>query len=294
MNDTPHRLRQASEDYRRVERAIRFLEAHFKEQPSLARLARSVGLSEYHFHRLFTRWAGTTPKRFLQFLTSEYAKERLRRSHSVFDVALDAGLSGGGRLHDLLVTLEAVSPGEFKRRGAGLEIRHGVHPTPFGSCLLAVTERGVCGLEFLAGRSRRAAVEALAARWPEASLRRSPEAGQPYLARIFPPPGAGSREPLTVAVRGTNFQLKVWQALLRIPPGETASYSEVARAIGRPSAARAVGGAVGRNPVAYLIPCHRVIRSAAGFGDYRWGVERKRAMLGWEAARSGLPEAAIA
>ncbi|MEE8138562.1 MAG: methylated-DNA--[protein]-cysteine S-methyltransferase [Thermoanaerobaculia bacterium] len=282
--------RQALQDYRRVERAIRFLEANLNEQPSLEEMAAAVGLSQYHFHRLFSRWAGTTPKRFLQYLTAQYAKQQLRRSKSVLEATWEAGLSSPGRLHDLLVSVEAVSPGEYKGRGAGLTIRWGIHPSPFGSCLLAVTERGICGLEFLADRAPAAAADHLQARWSEAELRRAPRETAALLRRIFSSASDRPAGPLHLMVQGTNFQLQVWQALLRIPAGAVITYGELARQLGRPQASRAVGGAVGRNPIAYLIPCHRVIRAVGGLGGYRWGRERKQALLAWEAA--GLDSAA--
>ena len=293
MIETTTHLDEAAEDYERIETAIHFLEQNFRQQPSLEEVAAAVGLSEYHFHRLFSRWVGTTPKRFLRFLTAEYAKERLADSASVLDAAYDAGLSGSGRLHDLLVNLEAISPGEYKRGGVGLVIAYGIHPSPFGACLLAVTERGVCGLEFLADRSGRQTREDLAARWPGAPMsgvmtktRPDPARTAPYLERLFPPSGEHDGVPIPLLVKGTNFQLSVWQALLRIPPGDLVGYGDIARHLGKPGAARAVGSAVGANPISYLIPCHRVIRSVADFGNYRWGAERKKAMIGWEAARA--------
>jgi AraC family transcriptional regulator of adaptative response/methylated-DNA-[protein]-cysteine methyltransferase len=285
MIETTTYLDEAAKDYQRIETAIRFLEENFRQQPSLEEVAAAVGLSEYHFHRLFSRWVGTTPKRFLQFLTAEYAKERLAESASVLDTAYEAGLSGGGRLHDLMVTLEAISPGEYKRAGTGLVISYGIHPSPFGACLLAVTERGICGLEFLADRTGKQTREGLAARWPGADLQQDPMRTASYLARLFPPSGRKDRAPITLLVKGTNFQLSVWQALLRIPSGELVGYGDIARHLGKPGAARAVGSAVGSNPISYLIPCHRVIRAVADFGNYRWGAARKKAMIGWEAAQ---------
>lgn len=286
------RFQEASEDYRRIERAIRHLEQHLRDQPGLDELAAAAGLSPYHFHRLFSRWVGTTPKRFLQYLTAEHVKQRLRESASLLDAAWDAGLSGGGRLHDLLVTVDAVTPGEFKRRGADLEIRWGVHPTPFGSALLGATDRGLCALEFLDRRSRLQARDELGSRWPGARLLERPEETRAYLPRLFPAPGATPSGPFTLLVKGTNFQLRVWQALLRVPAGALTSYGAIAASLSRPGAARAVGRAVGGNPISYLIPCHRVVRSAAGLGGYRWGLARKRAILAWEAARGDGPAVA--
>lgn len=280
-------------DYVRIEKAIRYLDENFHRQPSLAEVAQAVGLSEYHFQRLFRRWAGISPKRFLQFLTAEHAKQLLRDSRSTLDVAFSVGLSGPGRLHDLLVSTEAMTPGEVKQAGAGLLVRYGIHPGPFGESLLALTDRGICALAFLPGGEKESAVEELRRRWPAAELREDATATLPVLQRVFD----GSRElpaPLGLHLRGTNFQIRVWEALLRIPSGAVATYEDVARMIGSPGAARAVGSAVAANPVAYLIPCHRVIRGTGAFGEYRWGSARKRAILGWEAARAHAAAPAVA
>lgn len=286
------RLASASRDYERIEMAIRYLEEHFQDQPDLEEVATATGLSPFHFHRLFSRWVGTTPKRFLQYLTVEYAKDRLRESSSVMEAAWDSGLSGSSRLHDLMVTVEAVTPGEFKQGGRDLVVRWGVHPSPFGDCVLGITDRGLCALEFVTQRSSRQVEEELTRRWPGAELREALEETEPYLDKLFPEPGAGPRGPFTLLIKGTNFQLQVWQALLQIPPGYLTSYGAIARHLGRPGASRAVGQAVGWNPISYLIPCHRVIQSAAaGLGGYRWGLPRKQAMLAWEAAAASGPAA---
>jgi AraC family transcriptional regulator of adaptative response/methylated-DNA-[protein]-cysteine methyltransferase len=269
-------------DYVRVAKAIRYLEENFRRQPELAEVAAAVAISEYHFQRLFRRWAGVSPKRFLQFLTADYARALLRQSATVLDAAFEAGLSGPGRLHDLLVSVDAVTPGETRRRGAGMTLRYGVHPTPFGPCLIAASDRGICSLSFVEPAERERAVEDLARRWEHARLAEGPAATAPLVERIF---GGGGEEPLTLHLRGTNFQIRVWEALLRIPEGTVATYGRVADGVGEPAAVRAVGTAVGRNPVAFLIPCHRVIRNTGAFGGYAWGLTRKRAMLGWEAAR---------
>lgn len=272
-------------DYVRVEKAIRYLEENFRRQPTLEEVARATGLSEYHFQRLFRRWVGVSPKRFLQYLTAGHARDLLERQRTVLDAAYEVGLSGAGRLHDLMVGVDAVTPGEVRRLGAGLVVRYGLHDTPFGEGLIAVTERGICGMSFLEERGEDGALEELRARWPEATLVEDPAATGPLVGRIFEAGAPDTRLPLLL--RGTNFQVKVWEALLRIPAGAVATYEEVAELAGAPGAARAVGTAVGRNPVAYLIPCHRVIRKSGVFGDYRWGATRKRAILGWEAARRG-------
>lgn len=271
-------------DYARVEKAIAFLETNYRRQPELREVAGSVGLSEYHFQRLFRRWAGISPKRFLQFLTADHAKRLLRERRPVLDVAYSVGLSGPGRLHDLLVNVEAVTPGELKAAGEGLRIRWGIHDSPFGRVLLATTERGVCALEFVGEGGDADAAAELAARWPAAELVQDAEGTRAVADAVFGGGGAGEGPAISLYLRGTNFQVKVWEALLRIPAGHVATYGDVARAVGDAGAARAVGTAVGQNPVAFLIPCHRVIRGTGAFGEYRWGAARKRAILGWEAA----------
>jgi AraC family transcriptional regulator, regulatory protein of adaptative response / methylated-DNA-[protein]-cysteine methyltransferase len=277
-------------DYERIEKTIRYLARHFRDQPSLATLAKEAGLSESHFHRLFTRWAGTTPKSFLKALTAAHAMELLRASRDVLSASFEAGLSGPGRLHDLLVSVEAVTPGELRSSGAGIEIAYGVHATPFGECLLGLTSRGVCHLAFLGEEGSARAVEELRAKWPNASLVERPRATAPVMRKIF---AARGRRRLSVLMKGSAFQLKVWQALLRIPPGHVGSYGTLARAVGARGAARAVGSAVGSNSIAFLIPCHRVIRETGDFGQYRWTPERKQALLAWEyALREGGRRAA--
>lgn len=268
----------SANDYARIEQAIRFIGDNFRAQPDLAAIARHVGLSEFHFQRLFRRWAGVTPKRFQQFLSAEYARNLLRASHNVLDVAHAAGLSGAGRLHDLSVNIHAATPGEIRRGGEGLTVRHGLHSTPFGACFVALTDRGVCALSFDAGGH---ALEELQRDWPHAALRRAPRETAAIARRVF---GDSSGPRLDLHLPGTNLQIRVWEALLRVPPGAVVSYRQLARAAGAPRAVRAVASAVARNPVAYLIPCHRVIRSTGAFGEYRWGETRKRAMLAWEAA----------
>lgn len=270
-------------DYDRIAAAIRYIEEHTLAQPGLDEVAEAVGISPHHFHRLFRRWAGITPKRFLQLLTLEHAKRRLDESRTVLDATFRSGLSGPGRMHDLFVTIEGVTPAEYRDGGTGLDIRHGLAETPFGPALLARTERGLCHLSFLdaAREDADAAIAGLAAEWSAARLRRDDDDAARLADRIF----AGDEQPLDV--RGTNFQARVWQALIRIPEGSVASYEDVARGIGRPEAVRAVAGAIARNHVAWLIPCHRVIRKVGETGGYRWGATRKRAMLAWEAARTG-------
>jgi AraC family transcriptional regulator, regulatory protein of adaptative response / methylated-DNA-[protein]-cysteine methyltransferase len=278
-------MEQMQDDYARVERAIHFLERQALRQPSLEDVARAVGLSEFHFQRLFSRWVGISPKRFLQFLTKEHARRLLEGSQDVLGAAYDSGLSSPGRLHELFVTCEAVTPGEVKSRGEGLSIRYGFHPSPFGASMIAVTERGVCGLSFVQEPGSEAAVAArLRGRWPGARISEDPDASREAARRIFAFPNDPDPAPLHVHVRGTNFQMQVWQALIRIPLGRAVTYADIARHIGMPSAPRAVGNAVGANPIPFLIPCHRVIRSLGEFGNYGEGPQRKKAILGWESA----------
>jgi AraC family transcriptional regulator, regulatory protein of adaptative response / methylated-DNA-[protein]-cysteine methyltransferase len=271
-------------DYDRIAQAIHFIEQNYRRQPTLDEVARSVYLSEFHFQRLFRRWVGISPKRFLQFLTIEHAKRRLDECRSVLDATYDAGLSSPGRLHDLFVTLEAVTPGEYKQKGAGLRISYGFHDTPFGTALLGATERGLCALSFVDDGGEGEAIDELRERWPLGDLDEDARRTAELAARIFGPQPRDDR-PIPLFVQGTNHQVRVWEALLRVPAGALVSYEQLAAAAGRPDAVRAVAGAVARNQVAYVIPCHRVIRKLGAFGGYRWGSERKRAILGWEAAR---------
>ncbi|TYO99061.1 AraC family transcriptional regulator of adaptative response/methylated-DNA-[protein]-cysteine methyltransferase [Geothermobacter ehrlichii] len=271
-------------DYRRIEQAIHFLEEHATDQPSLEEVAAHIGLSPYHFQRLFKAWAGVSPKRFLQHLTVESAKRLLRDSASVLEAALDVGLSGPGRLHDLFVSVEAMTPGEYKSWGRELNLQYGYHPTPFGECLIAVTGRGICSLAFVDRETRDRALEELRHNWREASLVENPRTSEDIVGQIFAPAQKRGQKPLKVLLKGTNFQLKVWQALLKIPEGAVVTYGALADAVGHRGAHRAVGTAVGHNPIAYLIPCHRVLRSNGGIGGYRWGTTRKRAILAREAA----------
>ena len=267
-----------SEDYRRVARAIEYIRTRKSSQPTLAEVAAAVNLSEYHLQRLFGRWAGISPKRFLQVLTLQHARELLDQSADILSASHAVGMSGSGRLHDLFINLEAVSPGEYKSKGEGIEIRYGVHPTPFGQCFLAQTDRGICALEFVTGDGPEVNLDQLSREWNRARLLADPEATALTTRRVFDNHGA-ARDQLRLLVRGTNFQVKVWSALLRIPPGRLTSYSAIAEWIGHPRATRAVGSAVGANPIAYLIPCHRVLRGDGQLGGYHWGLDRKCAML---------------
>jgi AraC family transcriptional regulator, regulatory protein of adaptative response / methylated-DNA-[protein]-cysteine methyltransferase len=268
---------QLSVDYQRVEQAIHFLEENARRQPDLSEVAAHVGLSEYHFQKLFSRWAGISPKRFLQFLTKENAKKLLSRT-SVLSAAFESGLSGPNRLHDLFIHCEAVTPAEYRSKGASLEIAYGFHPTPFGECLLAMTWRGICFLGFVES-NQETTLDQLRLDWTNARLQEAPSHTRPVAEQVFTsltPQEPGS---ITLHLRGTNFQVKVWEALLRLPPGAVTSYEALAGQVGSANSARAVGNAVARNPVAYIIPCHRVLQKTGGFGNYRYGPARKQAIL---------------
>jgi AraC family transcriptional regulator of adaptative response/methylated-DNA-[protein]-cysteine methyltransferase len=264
-------------DYERVARAIDYLVARRADQPSLDEVAAHVGISPFHFQRTFKKYAGITPKQFLAALTLESAKPLLRETN-VLDAAMSVGLSGPSRLHDHFVTIDAVSPGEFKSGGAGTTIAYGYAETPFGRIRAGVGARGITMLDFVAVND---VFDPAASPLPHARYERDDARAETIARALFSP----HADPVNLHVRGTNFQLRVWNALLRIPDGRTSTYGDVARAIGEPSAARAVGNAVAHNPVALLIPCHRVIEGSGALGNYRWGSERKRALLAWEAAR---------
>ncbi len=269
------------DNYKRIERAILFIEEHALDQPSLPDIARHVGLSEFHFQRLFKQWAGISPKRYLQYLTARRCAALLRESGPALDVALDAGLSGSGRLHDLMINVYAMSPEEYRRHGQSTRVEFGWHPTPFGLCLLAHTARGVCWLSFHDGRD---GLDDLQDQWQAASFEENPASTEKFVRQIFERAGD---EPQTVLlhVKGTNLQIRVWEALLNIPLGEQISYSQLAASVDHPSAVRAVASAVGRNPVSFVIPCHQVIRQSGGLGGYRWGLARKQVMQAWESAQ---------
>ena len=274
---------QETSDYHRVERAIGYLVERADQQPKLAEVAEAVGLSAHRTQRLFKRWAGVSPKRFLEFLTVEHAKGLLEGSESVLDTSLAVGLSGPGRLHDHFVKIEAMSPGEYKSSGRGLRISYGRQTTPFGEAFLASSGRGIVQLTFPTQDGFEPEVASLRSRWPEAEVVLDQGATEDLASKIFT--ASQPAEEILLKVRGTNFQLAVWKALLTIPRGRLLPYGAIARALGKPGATRAVGTAVGANPVAYLIPCHRVIRQSGVIGNYRWGAERKRAMIAWDSAR---------
>ncbi|MEM6465549.1 MAG: bifunctional helix-turn-helix domain-containing protein/methylated-DNA--[protein]-cysteine S-methyltransferase [Pseudomonadota bacterium] len=262
-----------------IGRAIDFIGERVKDQPSLDEVADAVGLSPAHFQRVFSKWAGVSPKRYQQYLTLDHAKSLLRERHSLLDTAYETGLSGTGRLHDLFLRWEAMSPGDYATGGAGLTIRWDWAETPFGEALVMATDRGLCGLAFSAECGRAEAMADMRARWPEADYVQDPSMPE-LLEDVMSPQGQGQ-----LHLIGAPFQIKVWEALLSIPSGHVTTYSDIARVVGNPKAVRAVGTAVGRNPVSWLIPCHRALRKSGGLGGYHWGLGVKRAMLAWESAR---------
>ncbi|MFD2182630.1 methylated-DNA--[protein]-cysteine S-methyltransferase [Rhodoplanes azumiensis] len=280
-------LDHAAEDYDRVRRAIAFLSEHWKQQPDIEAVAHAAGLSTDGLTALFRRWAGLTPKAFLQALTLDHARKLLRESASVLDAAYEVGYSGPGRLHDLFVTHEAMSPGEWKAGGAGLVLDYGFHPSPFGSALVMATGRGLAGIAFADQGGETAALADMQARWPNATYVRD-QAGTAAIARrVFDPALWRADRPLRIVMIGTDFEVRVWEALLRVPLGRLTTYSTVAGTVCSPKAARAVGAAVGRNPLSFVVPCHRVVGKSGDLTGYHWGITRKRAMLGWETGQRG-------
>jgi len=276
-----------SRDYAFIRRAIAFLSETWTEQPSLERLAAHLGLSPAHCQKLFKRWCGLSPKEFVQAITVDHARGLLAGSASVLDAAHEVGLSGGSRLHDLFVSHEAMTPGDYKRRGEGLEMAYGFHASTFGEALLIATDRGVAGLAFVdedKGQSRQDALADMMARWPRARYVEAPQQTAPFARQIFG--GAASPDqPVRLVMIGTDFDVRVWEALLKIPMGRAVSYTDIARHLGQPTASRAVGSAVGRNPISFVVPCHRVLRGDGSLGGYHWGLTRKRALIGWETGR---------
>jgi AraC family transcriptional regulator, regulatory protein of adaptative response / methylated-DNA-[protein]-cysteine methyltransferase len=270
-------------DYAIVKKALAFITENWREQPSLETIAEEAGLSPHHMQRVFTRWAGLSPKAFLQAVTLDHARGLLRDSASILDATYELGLSGPGRLHDLFVTHEGMSPGFYKARGKGLAIRYGFHASPFGTALVMIADQGLAGLAFADDGEEKAALADMTARWPEAEFIEDIGGTLPFAERIFKPENWRQDQPLRVVFIGTDFEIRVWETLLRIPMGKASTYSDIAKHLGKPSAARAVGTAVGRNPVSFVVPCHRVIGKSGSLCGYHWGLTRKRAILGWEA-----------
>ena len=273
-----------SADYATVKRAIEFITTHWRDQPSIEDIAEDAGLSPSHFQHVFKRWAGLTPKAFLQAITLDHARELLRNSASVLDAAYDVGLSGPGRLHDLFVTHEALTPGDYRRDD--LMLSYGYHPSPFGEAIVVATQRGMAGLGFVDG-DRMAALADMERRWPRARLVEDSEVTSPYAARAFDSGQWRPETPLRLVMIGTDFEIRVWETLLSVPMGRATTYSDIACKIGRPKAARAVGAAVGRNPISFVVPCHRVLGRSGALTGYHWGLARKQAIIGWEAGRVG-------
>ena len=277
----------ATSDYDHVRKAVEFISETWREQPSLERIAAVVGLPPLSLQRLFTRWAGLSPKAFVQALTIDHARSLLADSASVLDASYEVGLSGPGRLHDLFVTHEAMTPGAYKARGEGIVMRFAFHPSPFGLSLIMVTDRGLAGLAFAEPGGERAALDDMKRRWPRATYVEDKVATAPYVRRIFDPATWRADRPLRIVMIGSDFELRVWETLLKLPLGKATTYSDIAAHIGKPAAARAVGSAIGKNPISFVVPCHRVLGKGGGFCGYHWGITRKRAILGWEAGVAG-------
>jgi len=290
---TDHRLTRpgaqdaALRDYDSVRRAIAFISARWRDQPEIEAIADAAGLTPDELHHLFRRWAGLTPKAFMQALTLDHAKGLLRDSASVLDAALDSGLSGPGRLHDLFVTHEAMSPGEWKTGGAGMELRYGFHPCPFGSAIVISSARGLAGLAFSDPGEEQAAFADMAARWPRATFIADAAGTAAMARRIFDASLWQPEQPLRVLLIGTDFEVRVWETLLKIPMGRAVCYSDIATKIDSPKASRAVGAAVGKNPISFVVPCHRALGKSGALTGYHWGITRKQAMIGWEAGQVG-------
>ena len=283
----PMPLAAAAADYDVVRRAIGHIRGHWREQPEIETIAEAAGVTPTELHHLFRRWAGLTPKAFLQALTLDGARQLLRDSASVLDATYEVGLSGPGRLHDLFVTHEAMSPGEWKTGGEGLTVYFGFHPSPFGSALVMATARGLAGLAFADHGEERAALEDMKGRWPRANYVEDSARTAAVAKRIFDPSKWQASEPLRVVLIGTDWEVRVWETLLQIPMGRLTTYSDIATKIHKPTAARAVGTAVGKNPISFVVPCHRVVGKSGDVTGYHWGITRKRAMLGWEAGQVG-------
>jgi AraC family transcriptional regulator, regulatory protein of adaptative response / methylated-DNA-[protein]-cysteine methyltransferase len=273
------------DDYERVRAVLANLSENWRDQPSLEELAKPVGLSAEHLQRVFTRWAGLTPKAFLQALTLDHARAMLKDSASILETSLEVGMSGPGRLHDLFVTHEGMSPGAYKSKGMGLKISYGFHPSPFGLALIMVTDYGLCGMGFADKGGEASALQDMQKRWPNAQYTEDSAETAPYAARIFAPGTWRDGQPLRITFIGSDFEIRVWESLLKIPMGRAVTYGDIATSIAKPKAARAVGAAVGRNPISFVVPCHRVIGKSGDITGYHWGLTRKRAILGWEAGQ---------
>ena len=276
-------MEKQTHDYDMVKHTLAFISENWREQPSLDTLADQAGLSPTHLQRLFTRWAGLSPKAFLQAVTLDHARGLLRDSASILDASYELGLSGPGRLHDLFVTHEGMSPGIYKAHGRGLNIEYGFHDCPFGRALILITNEGLAGLAFADHGKEKSALADMTSRWPEATYVENQQATAAYAKRIFESERWKPEQPLRIVFIGSDFEIRVWETLMRIPVGKASTYSDIASHIGKPKAARAVGAAVGKNPISFVVPCHRVLGKSGGLCGYHWGLTRKRAILGWEA-----------
>ena len=277
---------EAAENYAVVRQTLKRITEDWREQTTLEQLAKEVRLQPIQLQRVFSRWAGLTPKQFLQAITLDHAKALLRDSVSVLDASYEVGLSGSSRLHDLFVTHEAMTPGDYRARGEGLQIAYGFHPSPFGQVLIMATDKGLAGLGFADPGEEQSALDDMCDRWPAASYVHDQDASASYAQRVFDPKQWCEDQPLNVVMIGTDFEIRVWQTLLKIPMGQATTYSDVAASIGSPKASRAVGSAVGRNPISFVVPCHRVLAKGGKIGGYHWGLTRKRAILGWDTGLS--------
>ncbi|HEU5292635.1 MAG TPA: methylated-DNA--[protein]-cysteine S-methyltransferase [Cyclobacteriaceae bacterium] len=282
-----HVINETDINYSRIEKAIQYLEENFQRQPELDEVAEKVHLSPFHFQRIFTDWAGISPKRFLQFLTVDFLKSKLEHSKNIVEAADAAGLSSQSRVYDLFTTLEAVTPQEYKQKGSGIRVEYGIHETPFGLCLIGATERGICWLSFIStDEDPRIEMEKMKEHWHNSVFHQEQQLTRAFIDQIFSRQDAKAQRKLHVFVKGTNFQIKVWEALLKIPMGDVTTYQGIAQQIQSPKAMQAVGSAVGSNHIAYLIPCHRVIRKDGILGEYRWSSTRKKSIIGWEMAKA--------
>ncbi|MGI9480058.1 MAG: methylated-DNA--[protein]-cysteine S-methyltransferase [Hyphomicrobiaceae bacterium] len=282
-----------AKDYDVVRRAITYLSENWLEQPELEDLASHLGLSAAHCQKLFKRWCGLSPKEFLQAITIDNARSLLDGSASLLDCAHEVGLSGSSRLHDLFVDHTAMTPGDYKRRGEGIAISYGFHSSPFGEALIMATDRGIAGIAFVnedIGQSRQEALDDMMRRWPNAAYREQPDITAVHAAQVFDPKQWSPEQPVRLVMIGTDFEVRVWETLLKIPMGKAVSYTDIARHIGKPQASRAVGSAVGRNPISFVVPCHRVFRADGSLGGYHWGLTRKRALIGWESGQMAANE----
>lgn len=279
-----NQLKQLCEDYYRIEKALAYLNLNFNKNPGLKELAEHINLSEFHFQRLFTRWVGISPKKFIQHLTIDALKKNMDSSRSLLSITYDCGLSSPSRLHDIFINLEGITPGEYKKMGADLTIFYDIYDSPFGEYLLGATAKGICNLIFLTRKDQLSAVEELKKFWPQSRIEKSKTQTENYTKKLFTNFNDINKLKRNLILKGTAFQYKVWKALLEIPAGKLISYKDVSLMLGMPQSVRAVANAIAKNPIAFIIPCHRVLRGSGHLGGYRWGLERKSALIGWESS----------